>query len=60
MLERAQKAAEGVGRLRRRSAAIVCNVLDLDKDDEEKAYTCPVDVSNITAVHSVRFQNIQQ
>jgi hypothetical protein len=30
MLESAQKADEGVGRLRRSKAAIVCSVLDIE------------------------------
>lgn len=60
MLESAQKADEGVGRLRRSKAAIVCRVLDMEKTQgRENAYTCPVNISNITPVHGICFQNIQ-
>ena len=37
MLDRAQKAAEGEGRLRRSKAAIVCTVLGLDNKNEEES-----------------------
>jgi hypothetical protein len=60
MLDRAQKACGRCGRLRRSRAAIVCTMLDWTKTAREKAYTCPMNVSNIAPVHGVCFQHIQQ
>ena len=59
MFERAWKDAEGVGRFRRRSAAMVCRGSGLaTKQIYGNAYIGTMHISNIAPVHGIGLEHI--